>query len=71
MRLFERVLKKAVLICFRMISMKIKNVKDLNLKTRWFDDMNNDDDMKIFNDINDNDDMKVVNNMKDLGLKML
>ena len=32
----------------------MKNVKDLGLKTRWSDDMN------------DNDDMKVVNDMKDL-----
>ena len=32
MRLFERVLKKAALICFQMMLMKIKNVKDLNLK---------------------------------------
>ena len=39
--------------------MKIKDVKDLNLKTRWSDDMNNDDNMKI------------VNDMKDLDLKML
>ena len=39
--------------------MRIKGVKDLNLKTRWFDNMNNDDNMKI------------VNNMKDLNLKML
>ena len=33
-------------------------MKDLNLKTRWSDDMNNDDNMKIVNDI------------KDLSLKM-
>ena len=59
MRLFERVLKKTTLICFQVISMKMKNVKDLNLKTRWF------------NNMNDNDDMKVVNDMKDLGLKVL
>ena len=32
MRLFERTLKKTTLTCFRMILMKIKNVKDLNLK---------------------------------------
>ena len=37
----------------------MKNVKDLDLKTRWSDDMN------------DNDDMKVVNDMKDLSLKVL
>ena len=36
----------------------MKNVKDLDLKTRWSDD------------INDNGDMKVVNNMKDLSLKV-
>ena len=41
------------------MSMKIKDVKDLNLKTRWFDNMN------------DNDDMKIVNDMKDLDLKIL
>ena len=58
MRLFKRVLKKTILIYFRMILMRIKNVKDLNLKTRWFDN------------INDDDDMKVVNDMKDLSLKM-
>ena len=34
MRLFERILKKAILIYFRMILMKMKNVKDLNLKAR-------------------------------------
>ena len=54
MRLFERALRKAALIYFRIMLMKMKDVKDLNLKTRWFDDMN------------DNDDMKVVNDMKDL-----
>ena len=32
MRLSERVLKKTTLICFRMMLMKIKNVKDLDLK---------------------------------------
>ena len=37
----------------------MKGVKGLNLKTRWSDDMN------------DDDDMKVVNDMKDLGLKVL
>ena len=42
-----------------MMSMRIKDVKDLNLKTRWSDNMNN------------NDDMKIVNDMKDLGLKVL
>ena len=36
----------------------MKNVKDLNLKTRWS------------NDINDDDDIKVVNDMKDLDLKV-
>ena len=55
MRLFERALKKAALIYFRMISMKIKNVKDLDLKMRW----------------SDNDDIKVVNDMRDLNLKVL
>ena len=35
--------------------MKIKNVKDLDLKTRWFN----------------NDNIKIVNDMKDLGLKVL
>ena len=49
----------------------MKGVKDLNLKTRWFNDMNDDDNMKIVNDINDDDDMKAVNDMEDLGLKML
>ena len=34
MRLFKRVLKKAVLIYFRVMLMRMKNVKDLNLKTR-------------------------------------
>ena len=34
MRLFERALKKAILIYFRIISMKMKSVKDLGLKTR-------------------------------------
>ena len=58
MRLLERALKKTTLICFWIISMKMKSVKDLDLKTRWFDD------------INDNDDMKVVNDIEDLGLKV-
>ena len=39
--------------------MRIKDVKDLDLKTRWFDNMNN------------NGDIKAVNDMKDLGLKVL
>ena len=34
MRLFERALRKATLTCFRMILMKIKDVKDLDLRTR-------------------------------------
>ena len=34
MRLFERALKKAILIYFRIISMRIKDMKDLNLKAR-------------------------------------
>ena len=59
MRLFERILKKATLICFRIILMKMKNVKDLGLKTRWSDNMN------------DNDNMKIVNDIKDLDLKVL
>ena len=59
MRLSERALRKTALIYFRVISMRMKGVKDLDLKTRWFDD------------INDDDDMKVVNDMKDLGLKVL
>ena len=42
-------------IYFRVILMRIKDVKDLDLKTRW----------------SDNDDIKVVNNMKDLDLKVL
>ena len=54
MHLFERVLKKAALICFRIMLIKMKDMKDLDLKTRW----------------SDNDDIKVVNNMKDLGLKV-
>ena len=33
MRLFERVLKKATLIYSRIMLIKIKNVKDLDLKT--------------------------------------
>ena len=57
MRLFERVLKKTTLTYFRIMSMKMKNVKDLNLKMFWFDNMNDDD-------------MKVVNDMKDLDLKV-
>ena len=32
MRLFERTLKKAILIYFRIMSMRIKDVKDLDLK---------------------------------------
>ena len=59
MRLSKRALKKTALICFRVMSMKMKDVKDLGLKTRWSDDMN------------DNGDMKVVNGIKDLGLKVL
>ena len=51
--------------------MRIKDVKDLNLKTRWSDDMKDNDDIKVVNDINGNGDMKVVNDMKDLGLKVL
>ena len=65
MRLFERALRKAALICFRMMSMKMKGVKDLDLKMRW----SGDGDMKVVNDINDGG-MKVVNDMKDLGLKV-
>ena len=42
-----------------MILMKMKDVKDLGSKTRWSDN------------INDNDDMKVVNNIKNLDLKVL
>ena len=38
--------------------MKIKDVKDLDLKVLWFDNINNDN-------------MKVVNNMRDLSLKVL
>ena len=34
MHLFKRVLKKTALTCFRMMLMKIKDVKDLGLKTR-------------------------------------
>ena len=34
MRLFERVLKKTILIYFRVMLMRIKDVKDLDLKTR-------------------------------------
>ena len=34
MRLSERALKKTVLIYFRIISMKIKGVKDLGLEMR-------------------------------------
>ena len=37
--------------------MKMKNVKDLNLKMLWFNDINNVD-------------IKIVNDMKDLGLKV-
>ena len=37
-----------------MILMKMKDVKDLGLRTRW----------------SDNDDMKIVNDMKDLSLKV-
>ena len=49
MRLFERVLRKAILICFRMMSMRMKDVKDLDLKTRWFDDNDMKDlDLKVF-----------------------
>ena len=66
MRLFKRILRKATLACFRVMLMKMKNVKNLDLRTRWSDD----DDMKIVNDINGDDDMKAVNDMKDLGLKM-
>ena len=34
MRLFKRVLKKTTLIYLRMMLIKIKDVKDLDLKTR-------------------------------------
>ena len=34
MRLFERALKKMTLICFRIMLMKMKDVKDLGLKMR-------------------------------------
>ena len=34
MRLFERVLRKTTLTCFQIMLIKIKNVKDLDLKTR-------------------------------------
>ena len=34
MRLSERALKKTTLIYFRIMSMRIKDVKDLDLKTR-------------------------------------
>ena len=37
----------------------MKDVKDLDLKARWFDDMN------------DDDDIKVVNDMRDLSLRVL
>ena len=57
MHLSERALKKTTLIYFRMISMKIKDVKDLGLKMRWSDNINNDD-------------IKVVNDMRDLDLKV-
>ena len=32
MRLFKRVLEKTILTCFRVMLMKMKNMKDLNLK---------------------------------------
>ena len=57
MRLSKRTLKKTTLTYFRVISMKMKNVKDLNLKMLWFNDINNVD-------------IKIVNDMKDLGLKV-
>ena len=41
-----------------MILMRIKDVKDLNLKMRWSDNMNNDNDIKV------------INNMRDLSLKV-
>ena len=34
MRLFKRVLRKITLTCFRVMLIKIKDVKDLSLKTR-------------------------------------
>ena len=57
MRLFKRALKKTTLIYFRVMLMRIKDVKDLDLKVLWFDDINNDN-------------MKVVNDMTDLGLEV-
>ena len=35
--------------------MKLKNAKDLDLKTRWFDNINSDDDIKVVNYIKDLD----------------
>ena len=46
--------------------MRIKGVKDLDLKTRWSDN----DDMKTVNNINDDDDMETVNGMENLSLKV-
>ena len=57
MRLFERTLRKTALIYFRIMLMRMKGVKDLDLKVLWFDDMNNNN-------------MKVVNDMTDLSLKV-
>ena len=34
MRLFERALRKAILIYFRIILMRMKDVKDFDLRTR-------------------------------------
>ena len=34
MYLFERILKKTTLVCFEIMLMKMKNIKDLDLKTR-------------------------------------
>ena len=51
-RLPERTLKKAILkafTCSRVMLMKIKNVKNLDSKARWFDDI------KIVNGIKDLD----------------
>ena len=58
MRLPKRAFKKTTLTYFQIMLMKIKDVKDLDLKTRLFDDINN------------NDNMKAVNDIKDLNLKM-
>ena len=47
----------------------MKNVKNLDLKMLWSDNINNDN-IKLVNNMNDNDDIKAVNDIKDLGLKV-